>query len=279
MRRALWAGLAAIFMIGAGWAGRAGASEPIGLAAYTLEQDQFSWATDSTSHFRIHYLPGSTAERQIDSLRQVNETILKRHLALLNQPRYDKIIDLFYFDSRDQIASIVSRPFRALADAPSLTVLAIRNDDEVGRDAHEIMHVVAFDLWGGWDRRNELAWLSEGLATHADDPCNGYDQTELAAHILSNTSDAVPMDSLAASFREYPEMVGYLLMASFVDFVLNEYGLDTLHQLWDKGYLGLEQTFDQSAPEVERDWHRYVRERFPKPQVPDWPDLAANGCR
>jgi len=58
-------------------------------------------------------------------------------------------MDLFYFDSREQIEEVVAKPFRAPADAESHTVLAVRNDEETACDVHEIMHVVSFDLWDG----------------------------------------------------------------------------------------------------------------------------------
>ncbi|HOP06675.1 MAG TPA: hypothetical protein PLF13_05210 [candidate division Zixibacteria bacterium] len=270
---------AAVFLAANVHAGESPVNQPIRLAAYTLEQPDFNWQTRTTAHYRIHYLPGSTAERQLDSLSAYNEEIITRHLALLNETAFDRIIDLFYFDSREQIESIVSKPFRALADAASMTVLAVRNDSDRARDAHEIMHVVSFDLWGGWDRRNDLAWLSEGLATRADDPCNGYNQTELAAHILFKTNSAPSLDSLALSFREYPEMIGYMLAASFVDYVIDRHGIDKLHRLWQVGYAGLEDTLGLSIADIERDWITYVRERYPDPDVPDWPDLEKNGCR
>ena len=160
-----------------------------------------------------------------------------------------------------------------------MTVLAVRNDDDLARDAHEIMHVVSFDLWGGWSRRNELAWLSEGLATYADQPCNGYEMSELAAHILKNTPDSVPLDSLATNFRQYPEMIGYLLMESFVEFVLNKYGLEHLRDLWFEGYEGFENVFGRDVRTVEQEWYDYMSSRHPNPKVPDWSDLKENGCK
>jgi hypothetical protein len=141
------------------------------------------------------------------------------------------------------------------------------------------MHVVSFDLWGGWERRNELAWIHEGLATYSDEPCNGYDMSLLAAHILENTGEAVPLDSLALGFRNYHEMIGYPLMASFVGFVLDEYGVETFHCLWDEGYEGLEKILESDTADIEKKWHDYLAIQYPDPKVPDWPDLRENGCR
>jgi len=254
-------------------------NEPVGLAAYTLKMPGFDWITKSTRHFRLHYLPGSAAERDLDALASQNEAFIARHLAMLEVEQYDRVIDLFYFDSRDQIKEIVTRPFRALADAESMTVLAVRSDDDVGRDAHEIMHVVSFDLWGGWDRKLELAWLGEGLATHADEPCNGYEMSELAAHILLNTQDGVALESLVKEFRQHPEMIGYMLMASFVEFVIEKYGLVHLRSLWNEGYEGLEKVLGKNVVEIEKEWHEYISSTYPNPEVPDWPDLKEHGCK
>ncbi len=254
-------------------------AEPVGLAAYTLGLSEFDWQTRSSQHYRIHYLPGSVAERQIDTLLERNEKYIDSHLAILEADDFRRVIDLFYFDSRDQIEAVVTKPFRALADAENLTVLAVRNSDEVARDAHEIMHVVSFDLWGGWDRRSELAWLAEGLATYSDEPCNGYEMSELAANILMNTEDNVPLDSLARQFRKYPEMVGYMLMASFVEYVLDMYGAGKLRELWLADYDALESVVGKDAAAVEDEWHKYVCDKYPDPQVPNWSVLREDGCK
>lgn len=258
---------------------QASANEPVGLAAFTLNMPGFDWITKQSAHFRLHYLPGSTAKGEIDSLVVQNEAFLASDLAILGVGQYDKVIDLFYFDSRDQIKEIVTKPFRALADAESMAVLAVRNSEEIARDAHEIMHVVSYDLWGRWDRRSELAWLGEGLATYADEPCNGYEMSDLAAHILKNTDDSVPLDSLATEFRAYPEMIGYMLMASFVEFVLDRYGLEYLRSLWIGGYAGFEEVFGKNVAAIEQEWHKYVYSRYPNPEVPDWSDLKEHGCK
>ena len=254
-------------------------NEPTGLAVYTLKAPGFDWITSMSAHYRLHYLPGSVAQRQIDTLLAQNEAYLTSHLAILGAEKYDRMIDVFYFDSRDQIEEIVTKPFRALADAENMTVLAVRNDDDVARDAHEIMHVVSYDLWGGWERRNEEAWLGEGLATYSDVPCNGYKMSELAAHILKNTDKAVGLDSLALSFRQYPEMIGYPLMASFVEFVLEQYGRDHFRRLWDEGYSGIKNVFGKDVPVLEAEWHAFVLAKYPNADVPDWAEIREKGCR
>ncbi|MFH1688323.1 MAG: hypothetical protein ABIE70_12485 [bacterium] len=253
--------------------------QPTGLAAYVLMMPEFTWLTKPSAHFRIHYLPGSAAEKDIEVLLRQNEASLASHLAILQTSSYDRTIDIFYFDSRDQIKKVVMKPFRALADAKSMTVLAVRNHEEVARDAHEIMHVVSYDLWGKWDNRDELAWLGEGLATYADKPCNGHNMTELAAHLMKNTSNTPPLDSLAMEFRKYPEMIGYPLMASFVEFVLERFGPEYLHRLWLADYADLGKILGEDRSAIEQQWREYVLGRYPLPSVPDWAELQEHGCR
>lgn len=254
-------------------------NEPVGLAAYTLELPQFQWQTRTSAHFRIHFLPGSLAEKQIDSLLVANEKIIAEHLEILGEEKYDKRIDLFYFNTREEVGEVVGRPFRAMADAAYLTVLSVRSDELVGRDAHEIMHVVSFDLWGGWDRRDNLAWLCEGLATYVGGPCNGYEITELAAHMLQNTADAVPLDSLIGNLRSYPEMIGYILMESFMRYVIDAYGIDAVKDMWQRDGVDFKQILGKDIAAVEQEWHDYVRSKYPHPEIADWDDLKANGCR
>jgi len=254
-------------------------NDPVRLAAYILGRPNFDWITITSAHFRTHYLPGSFAERTIGVLIEQNEQSLKTQLAILNEKTYRKRIDLFYFDTRDQIQEMVGQPYRALADAASMAVLAVHCDTLAARDAHEIMHVVSFDLWGGWERRNSLAWLHEGLATYAGGPCNGYEISELAAHMLKNTPDTVPLDSLVQNFRSYPEMIGYILMESFVRFVIDEYGLGLLRELWTQGGEGVERAFGKDMAVIEQEWHSYVSRLYPNPAVNNWEYVKENGCK
>ena len=256
-------------------------NKPVGMAARALNNQNFNWRSKSSEHFRVHYLPNSVAEAEADALIRQNEAYLASHLALLGIEEYDKVINFFYCDSRDQVKEICSYPVRAWSDPGSRTVLTIRNGEEIGREAHEIMHVVSLDLWGGWEwkRAPALSWLSEGLATYADIPCNGYKPAELAAHILKNTENSVPLDSLATNFRQHPEMIGYMLMASFVQFILDQYGMELFHKLWNEGYDGFEKVFGKDVVTVEQEWHKYMDTKYPNPQVPDWADLTKNGCK
>jgi len=259
----------------------ANVDDPAGWAVRALNNRNFNWQSKSSEHFRIHYLPGSVAEREIDTLIKQNEAYLASHLTLLGIEEYDKVINFFYCDSRDQVKEISSYSVRTMANPGCLTVLAVLNNEERGHDAHELMHIVSMDLWGGWEwkRAPALSWLSEGLAAYADIPCNGYEQAELAAHILKNTENSVPLDSLATNFRQYPEMIGYMLMASFVQFVLDQYGMELFHNLWNEGYDGFEKVFGKDVVAVEQEWLKYMDTKYPNPQVPDWADLTENGCK
>jgi hypothetical protein len=264
-----------------------GANEkrPVGMTARALNNENFSWKSKSSEHFRIHYLPESVAEREIDTLIKQNEAYLASHMALLGIEEYDKVIDFFYCDSQDQVKEISAYPDRTLSSHlsshGSTTILATLNSEVRGHESHEIMHIVSLSVWGGWEWKypTSQSWLSEGLATYADIPCNGYKPTELAAHILKNTDDSVPLDSLAIDFSQYPEMIGNILMASFVQFILDQYGMEHFHKLWVARYEGIEDVFGKDITKVEQEWHKYMEANYPNPQVPDWADLTENGCK
>ncbi|MEE9443648.1 MAG: ankyrin repeat domain-containing protein [candidate division Zixibacteria bacterium] len=256
-------------------------NKPVGMTARALNNENFNWKSKSSKHFRTYYLPGSVAERDIETLIKKNEAYLASHLALLGVEEYDKVIDFFYCDSQDQVKEISSYPDRAISSHVSKTILVTLNSEVNGHDSHEIMHIISLDVWGGWEWNHPTsqAWLSEGLATYADIPCNGYKPAELAAHILKNTEDSVPLDSLAIDFSQYPEMIGNILMASFVQFILDQYGMEHFHHLWMDRYEGFEDVFGKDVATVEQEWHKYMDTKYPNPQVPDWPDLTEHGCK
>jgi len=128
-------------------------------------------------------------------------------------------------------------------------------------------------------KRRRLAWLGEGLATYADELRNRYEMSELAAHILEDIEDSAPPDSLATSFREYQEMIGYMLMESSVEFVIEKYGVEYLRNLREKRYDRFEIVFGKEMADIEQEWHEYMNGTYPNPDVPDRDELKKGGCK
>ena len=79
-------------MVGVSLANPDDGSYPVGLARYTLRLPDFDWKTTSSEHFRIHYLPGSVAEKQIDTLLKRNEGYLKAQLEHMKEGIKQKMV-------------------------------------------------------------------------------------------------------------------------------------------------------------------------------------------
>jgi hypothetical protein len=71
---------------------------------------------------------------------------------------------------------------------------------------HELMHMIAMLTWGYPGHNTE--WMNEGLATLAENNCNGYNVEQIYRYLLNNGM-LVQVDALTTNFYKQPEMIAY----------------------------------------------------------------------
>jgi hypothetical protein len=120
---------------------------------------------------------------------------------------------------------------------------------------HEIMHVLAMNLWGlpGLP----YGWVSEGLAVLAQGECRGYDLHRLAGS-MHERDLLVPIDTLINQFWEQDDVVAYVQAGSFIRYVYEAYGRDILRAVWQHGAAGLVEVIGQTVTELEAEWREHI---------------------
>jgi hypothetical protein len=154
-------------------------SPPAGLAASALANEHFTWIHRDTSGFRVHFLADSYPARHQDSLMARLPVALAHAQNVIDddQPLAGPI-DLFFIESRSQMAELVGGPSNGFAQPSARTVFLVTHPGWRAFEKHEIMHVVAGERWGAAYPGND--WLIEGLAQSADGSCGRYRNSDVA---------------------------------------------------------------------------------------------------
>src|SRR5688572_21865775 len=79
------------------------ADHPMGLAFVALRDTAFTWLTQETDHFRIHYQAGSYAADHIEQFVDDAEQARGNGLQVIGADRFRSRIDVFHLTSREQM--------------------------------------------------------------------------------------------------------------------------------------------------------------------------------
>lgn len=185
------------------------------------EQDE-AWLVRESTHFRFHFLPDSAAARDIDVIMVEAEESLGRVLVRLEMD-YEGQHDVYLvervfwqggaaYGGREILLSYLDRNY----------VNALLN---YYLD-HEFTHVLAYSLVPEDGQTNAL--LAEGLATWAPGGHYGPEPIHLMAAALPLMERYIPLERLLTDFRAEQHEISYIESASFVGWLVDVYGLDTV---------------------------------------------------
>ena len=248
--------------------------EPEGLAARALVDSRFTWIRRDTTGFRVYFAADSYAARLQDSLVTRLPGALGHARRLLGTPAPLGPLDVFFVDSRDDMAQLIGGPATGFAHRAARAVFLVTNPAWRAFERHEVMHVVAWHAWGPPAANTD--WLEEGLAQAADGRCDDY-SNETALRGLVRRRGWVPFDDLLGSFRQQEDLRAYLQAAVFVEYLLQAYGAPALATLWRQGSQAGTQLDGRALRAIEADW----RTRIAVGALPDEGALTrieAGGC-
>ena len=253
---------------------RGAAQEPAGLAASALADSRFTWIRRDTTGFRVYFAAGSYAARHQDSLVTRLPAALDHARRLLATQAPDGLQDVFFVESRDDMAQLLRGRATGFAHRAARAVFLVTNPKWRAFERHEVMHVVAWHAWGPPAANND--WLEEGLAQAADGRCDDY-SNEAALRGLVRRRGWVPFDELLDKFRQQPDLRAYLQAAVFVEYLLHTYGAQALATLWRQGSHANTILDGRSLRAIEADW----RTRVAVGSLPDdgaLTRLESDGC-
>ena len=140
---------------------------------------------------------------------------------------------------------------------------------------HEGTHALAQDLSQAHNNGGGPSLLlSEGLAVWASGGHYRLEPIDARAAVTAVSDDFVPLANLRAGpFYDFQHEIAYMEAASFVKYLVGQYGLDTLKEFYsqatgdearDDALAGL--LYDKSLAELEADWLDYLDSLHPTPE-------------
>jgi hypothetical protein len=231
----------------------------------------FTWMVSESRHFEFYYVPDSAAERDRFQLGPLAEAALERITSVL-ETEYDGQMRIY----------LVPRVFwqggATYGEQVQLVSYLDRNYTDVeiwSYFTHEGTHALAQtllqpkDQGGGPD-----GVLVEGLAVWASDGHYRQEPIDAWAAVVADSDDYIPLEELrTGSFYDFQHEISYLEGASFVKFLIERDGLDTLKELYGlatKDELHdealVERLYGTSYASLEEDWLAYLAGVQPTPQ-------------
>lgn len=195
-----------------------------------LAHPEFSWRTAMAPHARLHTHAGSRVEEILPSLADSIEAarlVALRTLGEADVPG-ERLMELFLVDTREDMRRLAGRPIGGFAQPGELTAAFVAGPGYRPFLRHELTHALAAVRWGPMRSGN---WLTEGLATFAEGPCQGHSVDALAAGYLA-AGEIPPLRELADRYREFSELPANMSAASVVGFLSRERGIAAVRDLW-----------------------------------------------
>lgn len=220
------------------------------------------WAIASSEHFVVYvertsrHLPS----QMLDSL----EAAWTHAATLLAAPiASPQPISVLVTASRTRFPRVMSAQNKGLTmlgrHGGDIIILVV-NDSVRMYARHEVMHVVAPRAWGPVAR--DAGWMTEGLATLADDRCQGTTMVPVARDLLRE-QPTLRAEEVATFFDEMARSErgrAYVLAGSLIHYLWQSRGREGVRGLW-QGTDSLRQpsTFRPFDPDLTTAWRAHVR--------------------
>jgi hypothetical protein len=264
---------------------------------------KLSWDMTRTGSVALFYLPETAAARDIAFLRQAAEEARARVARALDAPL--PLVSIY----------IVPRVFWNGGAAFGKTLFISYADraytgvSPVDYFAHEGAHALTSD----WGNLGANALIAEGIAVYATGGHYEPDEIDASAAAIAHSELFIPLSTLRNSWSNQQHEIAYTEAASFVKFLIEQYGLDRLRQIirrpndWSALYgrslfeleeLWLNQLRARAMPaakEILRRWQLKIRyydvmrryetlfdpdaRRLPSPDVNKWDEALRQAYR
>jgi hypothetical protein len=230
-------------------------------AEKALADSTFAWKTITSNKIRIYYQKGSFAERhRVMILRSVT-TAVDEVLNFLGESDWNRVLNVFYLESRQEMKKIVGHPYTGFSDWTANAIFIVLNPEWRSFEKHEFTHVVTMGIWGLPHETSR--WMIEGVAVCCDGWCREYSVDEIAFHLLSN--DQLPkLEELFKNFASLGEIRAGISAGSFIGFIVKTFGVDKLRSLWSEGVGNIREVLGGDLNQIETSWRSYLRQKVQK---------------
>jgi hypothetical protein len=233
---------------------------------YVVEKDSISYV----------FVENSYAYSVKDSAILLCEKAIKKGLDIIGENEFSTKYYIQLVNSEDEMEKYIGgcRTCGGMNRPEIKTVYISFTADEIGPLTHELMHMVVICAWG-WPPKN-CYWLNEGLATYAANYCSGYTVEELYAFFISQNM-LFSMDSLTSGFYKNKDMIAYHQSAFVVQYLIENYGIEKLKDLWQAGFQDINKIYGFSYNKLEKDIQEFLQNKYPISPSIDW-DIVGKGC-
>lgn len=220
-----------------------------------LDNKNFKWNADSSfQELTIYYQSDSWAAKNIETIRQRVVSHFNSVKTFLDIKTYDSRIYVFIVASRAEMKLLVGYETNGAAFYKTNTVTGIASENRNSiYSNHELFHVIAMNLWGVPD-----SWINEGMAVYSDNQWHGHDLYQLTKYLIDNNR-YVSIEKLAKDFRKADDLISYPLTGSFVKYVDETYGRETVIKIWKRKTKNLKKLTGKTIKELEVDWLTKVK--------------------
>lgn len=217
-----------------------------------LQRPGFAWEALEVPGWRVYldtttepHLPKTRLPGILDSARIAV-------LIALGIPSLPETITVFVVPSRARMKALVGREVNGTAFSRTNTICVVLFPSGWVGVQHELLHIVAMQVWGVPDR-----WLNEGLAVAVNGNWHGYPLHALAHHL--QTAGQLPsVEVLLHGFNQTDDLLTYPAAGSFVLFLLERSGRESLRRLWG-GTDSWANIYAKSSTALEAEWLAVVK--------------------
>ncbi|MBU0708480.1 hypothetical protein KJ596_01865 [Patescibacteria group bacterium] len=217
------------------------------------------WEKVESEHSIYYFFPSSYAHKICDRLVKEREAAYEKLNSIFKVVLSEKI-KWYFFPSREEGVRLLGTLSPEQAIAPALVIFTVYNEHHDSTPEHELVHILSF-YWNS-GLTHSYKFLSEGLAGYLDSSVKG--KHELARK-LKVDGKLISFKKIITStdFKSNDPDITYIQSASFVRFVIEEYGWSKFSKLWlVKGNLGSEmgKIYGLDLEDIEREWLNFLED-------------------
>ena len=210
----------------------------------------FQWKTDTIdTNVVIYFEQSSYAEKHKDVLKKRIKHFLNNTVKFIGDENYNNSIHYFILDSRNKMKQLIGYEANGVTFVKDAIIAAVFSESvNAVYSHHELFHLIAANSWG-----TPKIWVNEGMAVFADNRWRGYDLHQLSKFLIDR-GNYISINDISKNFKKYDSMVTYPLLGSFVKFIDETYGRDTLKILWRNNSKKIEKRLGKSVLDLENEW-------------------------
>ena len=221
-----------------------------------------------------YYFPDKIDLKVINQSVEVCENSIVENLKLISETEFNDTIDVEFLLSRKEMKKYTGRSVTGIAQAERNTMFSLIGEGINPPIQHEMMHMITMIKWGTPPKSND--WINEGLATFAGGTCSNYKLEEIYTYYLQE-SELIGLSNLTSDFYIHPEMKSYTQSAYLCKYLIDNYGVDKIKQLWKGGFEKFREIYGIEYVDLEEEIRKKINSKYPDKINFDWEDFK-KGC-